>query len=168
VSPEDVVPAETEQSTVAEVVPRLTTLSLRRVLARAGGARLVYGKPVKTEDRTVIPVARLFTAGGFGFGSGVQSADQSGEGAGGGGVVDARPIGYIEIDKDGSRYVAIPDPDRHLRLMKMAIALIGAVGGTAAGRRAAGVASAAMRRSRAVRQRPGARRRPSPRRSRRR
>jgi uncharacterized spore protein YtfJ len=162
-------PAETGQSPLeTTVAPRLTSLTFRRILARAGGARLVYGKPVRVGNRTVIPVARVFTAGGFGFGSGVQSADASGEGGGGGGVVDARPVGYIEVDKDGSRYVAIPDPDRPLRIMKMALALITTIGGTAAGRRAAGAAGAAMKRGREVRPRRGARRRPSPPRSRKR
>jgi uncharacterized spore protein YtfJ len=148
--------------------PRLTAVTLRRVLARAGGARLVYGKPVKAGDRTVIPVARMFTAGGFGFGSGADGPLATGEGGGGGGVVDARPIGFIEIDKQGSRFVRIPDPERPVRLVKTAIALVTAIGGTAAGRRAAGAASGALKRGARVRRRRGARRLPSPPRSRKR
>jgi uncharacterized spore protein YtfJ len=163
VESEEVVPAASHEPAAPETAPRLTAVTLRRVLARAGGARLVYGKPIENGDRTVIPVARLFTAGGFGFGSGVQSDASTGEGGGGGGVVDARAIGYIEIDGQGTRYVAIPDPDRHLRLMKTAIALITTIGGTAVGRRAAGMAK-----RRGVRRPRGDRRRPSLRRSRRR
>jgi uncharacterized spore protein YtfJ len=168
VDTEEVVPAKADQPLAPGFAPRLTAVTLRRVLARAGGARLVYGKPVKVGERTVIPVARLFTAGGFGWGGGVQNPESSGEGAGGGGVVDARPIGYIEVDKDGSRYVAIPDPDRPMRIIKTAIALVTAIGGTAAGRRAAGAAGTALKRGRGAKQRRGARRRPSPRRSQRR
>ena len=164
---EEIVGPDTERATLPQPqAPRLTAVTLRRVLARAGGARLVYGKPVKTGDLTVIPVARVFTAGGFGFGTGSDGPASTGEGGGGGGVVDARPIGFIEVEKAGSRFVAIPDPDRPLRLMKMAIALVTAIAGTAAGRRAAAAARGAAERG--VRRRRGARRIPSPRRSRRR
>jgi uncharacterized spore protein YtfJ len=164
---EEIVEPDADPGDLAKAAPRLTAVTLRRVLARAGGARLVYGKPVRTEDRTLITVARVFTAGGFGFGSGSEGVTSTGEGGGGGGVVDARPIGFIEVDKDGSRFVAIPDPDRPLRLMKTAIALLTAIGGTAAGRRAAGAARGAWKGGR-VRRRRGGRRLPSPQRLRRR
>jgi uncharacterized spore protein YtfJ len=148
--------------------PRLTAVTLRRVLARAGGARLVYGKPIKAAERTVIPVARVFTAGGFGFGTGTDGPLATGEGGGGGGVVDARPIGFIEIAREGSRFVRIPDPDRPMRIMKMGIALITAIGGTAVGRRAAAAATDAVKGAGRVRRRRGGRRLPSPQRSRKR
>jgi uncharacterized spore protein YtfJ len=161
-SEDEVVPAEPDDPLAIGAAPRLTAVTLRRVLARAGGARLVYSKPVKRQERTIIPVARVFTAGGFGFGSGTPEGSASvGEGGGGGGVVDARPIGFIEMDAQGSRFVRIPDPDRPVRILKLAIALVTAIGGTAAGRRAVGDA---MKRGRRIRRRRGARRLPSPRR----
>ena len=164
---EDVVPAPSAQPAAPQAGRRLRAVTLRKVLARLGGARLVYGKPVRVGDRTVIPVARVFSAGGFGFGSGGETPASQGEGGGGGGMVDARPIGFIEIGKDGSRFEAIPDPDRPIRLMKTAIAFIAALGGTATGRRAAGATREALR-GRRFRPRRGGRRLPSPRRSRRR
>jgi uncharacterized spore protein YtfJ len=168
VASEEVVQAGTAPPSASPPARRLRAITLRKVLARMGGARLVYGKPVKAGDRTVIPVARVFSAGGFGFGSGGETLESQGEGGGGGGVLDARPIGYIEVDRKGSRFVAIPDPDRPIRLMKTAIALVTALSGTAAGRRAAGAARGALRGKRDVRRRQGGRRRPSPPRSRRR
>ena len=162
---EEVVPADGAPPPVSPPARRLRAVTVRKVLTRLGGARLVYGKPVKVGDRTVIPVARVFSAGGFGFGSGSETPASQGEGGGGGGVVDARPVGFIEIGNDGTRFEAIPDPDRPIRLMKTAIAFIAALGGTATGRRAAGATREALR---GVRQRRGGRRLPSPRRSRRR
>ena len=80
-----------------------TPRELRRLLTRLGGGRLVYGRPVRTGDRAVIPVSRVRLAGGFGFG---QDADD--EGGGGGGFVQARPAGFIEVGPEGARYQAIP------------------------------------------------------------
>jgi hypothetical protein len=74
------------------------------------GARLCYGEPVRESGRTVIPVARA----------------------------DGRPLGYIEIDADGSRYVALADPlrDRALTgVVGLLAALLGALAGVAFGRR---------------------------------
>jgi uncharacterized spore protein YtfJ len=112
-------------------------MALRKLLARAGGARLCYGKPVKAGDRTVIPVARVFSAGGFGYGAGGDTPDNSGEGGGGGGVLDARPIGFIEVGKGGSRFHKIPDPDRPIRLLKAVTGVVAVLASTTAGRRAA-------------------------------
>lgn len=81
-------------------------LRLRRVITALGGARLCYGRPVKMGDRTVIPVARVRSAGGFGFGEGTEGDS----GGGGGGMVDAAPVGFIEITRDRTRFEAIPDP----------------------------------------------------------
>jgi uncharacterized spore protein YtfJ len=75
---------------------------LRRFLTRLGGGRLVYGKPVRAGERVVVPVSRVRMAGGFGFGG------EEGEEGGGGGVVDARPVGFLEVGPEGTRYEAIP------------------------------------------------------------
>ena len=42
-----------------------------RALARLTGARLCFGRPVELKNRTVIPVASVRTAGGWGFGQGI-------------------------------------------------------------------------------------------------
>jgi uncharacterized spore protein YtfJ len=76
------------------------------VLARLTGARLCFGRPVEVKGRTVIPVASVRTAGGYGFGGEPLGRERSG---GGGGALDARPVGFIEIGPEGTRFEAIDD-----------------------------------------------------------
>jgi hypothetical protein len=67
------------------------TLATRKLLAAARGARLCFGEPVHVEGRTVIPVARVRAAGGMGQ-------------RGGGGRLDAVPVGFIEVSAAGARF----------------------------------------------------------------
>lgn len=96
-------------------------LTPRSLLDRLSGSRLCYGEPVAGGDRTIVPVSRVRVAGGFGG---------SDEGEGGGGAVDAAPIGYIEVGPDGAHFRPIADPDRTLRVVRSlavtAAALLGA------------------------------------------
>jgi hypothetical protein len=69
-------------------------LATRKLLAAARGARLCYGEPVHVDGRTVIPVARVRAAGGMGR-------------KGGGGRLDAVPVGFIEVSQAGARFEAI-------------------------------------------------------------
>jgi hypothetical protein len=69
-------------------------LASRKLLAAARGARLCYGEPVHVEGRTVIPVARVRAAGGMGR-------------QGGGGRLDAVPVGFIEVSQAGARFEPI-------------------------------------------------------------
>ena len=78
----------------------------QRALARLTGARLCFGRPIEAKGRTVIPVASVRTAGGWGFGN---EPDGRGTGGGGGGALDARPVGFIEIGPDGTRFQPIDD-----------------------------------------------------------
>jgi uncharacterized spore protein YtfJ len=103
---------------------------LRGLLDGLVGARLCYGEPVTTGQRTVIPVARVRVAGGGGFGSG-----EEGDGGGGGGYVEATPQGFIELGDDGARYHAIPDPERLGRTLR---AVAGLAAGLAVARRLRG------------------------------
>ena len=84
----------------------------QRVLARLTGARLCFGRPVEVKGRTVIPVASVRTAGGYGFGGEPRGSERSG---GGGGALDARPVGFIEIGPDGTRFEPIDDGRAALR-----------------------------------------------------
>jgi hypothetical protein len=67
------------------------TLATRKLLAAARGARLCYGEPIHVDGRTVIPVARVRAAGGLGQ-------------RGGGGRLDAVPVGFIEVSAAGARF----------------------------------------------------------------
>ena len=96
-------------------------------------AQVAYGEPVVVDGTTVIPVARVML--GFGAGGGVGEPTQSGNGeeeavapvgggGGGGGVV--QPLGFIEIDATGARWVAI-EPSRAelgLRALMMVAVLL--------------------------------------------
>jgi uncharacterized spore protein YtfJ len=77
-------------------------LNLGDRFAATANAKSVYGEPVRVDNRTIVPVAKV----GYGLGatSGGRNGDTVGGGSGGGGV-GARPVGYIEITGDGTRYV---------------------------------------------------------------
>lgn len=79
-------------------------LATRKLLAAARGARLCYGDPVHVEGRTVIPVARVRAAGGLGQ-------------RGGGGRLDAVPIGFIEVSAAGSRFEPFERPGNGARAL---------------------------------------------------
>lgn len=78
--------------------------SLNDRVAASANARSVYGEPVETRDRTIIPVARVQ----YGFGGGVGHEEEK-EGSGGGGCVRAKPVGVVEVDDQGTRFVPIID-----------------------------------------------------------
>jgi len=75
-----------------------------RLMAQQIGAKSVYGEPVVSGDKTVIPVASV----AFGFGGGF-GENESRQGHGGGGGMGFRgvPAGYIEITPAGTRFVAL-------------------------------------------------------------
>ncbi len=85
---------------------------------RRGDASLCYGKPVREDGRTIIPVARVHRAHD--------------------GSLDAIPRGYIEVGPEGTRFQAIDDPEatgRHTRsLAGAALALLGTLAGLRAAR----------------------------------
>jgi len=78
-------------------------------LGDRAGVEAVYGDPVTAGDRTVVPVARV--AYGFGGGSG---AGEDGEGFGAGGGLSASPIGALEVDPEGTRFVRFDERRRLL------------------------------------------------------
>jgi uncharacterized spore protein YtfJ len=106
--------------------------ALERLAARLTRARLCYGRPVEAHGRTVIPVARISLAGGVGSVSKGQARE------GGGGNLQARPVGFIEISSDGTRFERIEQPSVAARLAGGALL-------------AGGVAAALVARRRGVR-----------------
>jgi len=99
--------------------PALTT---RKLLAAARGARLCYGEPVHVEGRTVIPVARVRAAGGMGR-------------KGGGGRLDAVPVGFIEVSAAGARFEPIGQSGPGARRLAAGGAALTALAAAAALRR---------------------------------
>ena len=111
-------------------------LRLRELIAQLGGARLCYGDPVRVGERTVIPVARVRTAGGGGFGSGREEQQATGGGGGGGGWLDATPLGFIDAGPEGARFETIPDPEAPVRMLKGGATALATIVTTIAGVRA--------------------------------
>ena len=90
--------------------------SLHEPLAAAGAVQRVFGAPIQSGPRTILPVARV--AWGFGGGSGrgrgpfrpgSEAAEgrplPEGEGGGGGGGIQIRPLGVYEITAEGTRFI---------------------------------------------------------------
>ena len=75
-------------------------------LVNQAGVKTVYGEPITADGRTIVPVAKVRC--GFGGGSGKNGRGKEGEGGGGGGFV-ARPIGFVQVDEQGARFVQIVD-----------------------------------------------------------
>ncbi len=99
-----------------------------RLMAQHIGAKSVYGEPVVSGDKTVIPVASVAFGFGGGFGKG-DRASEKGEGGGGGIGFRGMPAGYIEITPAGTRFVPVRERE------KMAGAMfLGVLIGTFAGR----------------------------------
>jgi uncharacterized spore protein YtfJ len=83
----------------------------------------VFGRPIKQENKVIIPAAEVLWAGGFGGGSGAwdapvneaeDAASGAGDGSGGGGRSFARPVAVIIADEDGVRVEPIIDPTKIL------------------------------------------------------
>jgi len=106
-----------------------TLEGVREALSDRLSTKIAYGDPVEIEGVTVIPVARV--AMGFGAGGGVGEAQHStngeearpvGGGGGGGGLV--QPLGFIEIDSTGARWVAVEPSKAEVALRALMIAAI--------------------------------------------
>ena len=83
-----------ERDHISEMFARMEDLQA------AASVDAVFGEPIKTGDKIVIPVARVSFGFGLGFGEGIdrdaEKADLGGGGGGGGGV-SAQPIALVEI-----------------------------------------------------------------------
>ncbi len=109
-----------------------TIEGVKNALGDRLSAEVAYGEPVVVEGTTVIPVARVMM--GFGAGGGVGEPALSGNGdeavapvgGGGGGGGMVQPLGFIEIDATGARWVPI-EPSRAelgLRALMMVAVLL--------------------------------------------
>jgi uncharacterized spore protein YtfJ len=85
-----------------EAIAGSRLLGMTEAAARALGARLCFGEPVREGQRTIVPVASMATAGGLGFGSRLD--ESASDGGGWGGIFGTRPVGYIEITSSGTRF----------------------------------------------------------------
>ena len=80
--------------------------SIAERLHSSANVRTVYGEPVEMQGKTVIPVSKVRYA----FGGGPARFGDDGvvtEAAGGGGAVQAEPIGVFEVTDTAARYVPV-------------------------------------------------------------
>ena len=106
--------------------------SMKNALGDRLSTKTAYGEPIEIDGVTVIPVARVFL--GFGAGGGVGEAAPStngddadasapaGGGGGGGGLV--QPLGFIEIDATGARWVPLEPSRAEIGLRAMMLAAV--------------------------------------------
>ena len=87
-------------------------------LGQNASVKNVYGEPIVTEGKTIIPVAQVAYGFGGGFGKSKKKnqfsetakgetfgKEPGGEGAGGGGGVRAKPIGVYEVTAGQTRFI---------------------------------------------------------------
>jgi uncharacterized spore protein YtfJ len=97
-----------------DIVELLRGLAER--LGTSASVKTVYGEPVTSGDRTIIPMAKVRY--GFGGGGGRDHKEGGASGAGGGGGVAVQPFGLVEITPAGTRIV------RFHQLEKLAAAAV--------------------------------------------
>lgn len=109
--------------------PSAAAIVFRDALSPVHGGDVVYGDPVTYADRVVIPAAKV-SSGGGGFGL-TPRADgacpPAGEDAGVGHDIHARPVGYIEMTRDGSRWVPALDVTAFVATVCVTIVLVACV-----------------------------------------
>ncbi len=88
--------------------------SLAAPLETSASVKSVFGEPVETQGKTVIPVARVAYGFGGGGGSGADGGSHQGEGMGGGGGVYSVPLGVIEVTETSTRFVPIDETRKWL------------------------------------------------------
>lgn len=81
--------------------------SVMNEATRIANVSSVFGEPYKVGEKTIIPVARVRHAMGFGTGEGPEGS--GGSGGGGGSYSGARPVAVIEIEGDNVRVKPVTD-----------------------------------------------------------
>ena len=110
-------------------------------LRTSASVKTVYGTPITSDGKTVIPVAKVLYGFGAGSGHGTHAkkskngktpAEGEGEGAGGG--VAAKPVGVVEITGTETRFVPF-GATKKLAIMAVIGVGLGAAFGWFLGRR---------------------------------
>jgi uncharacterized spore protein YtfJ len=84
--------------------------SLKESILSQASVKAIYGEPISSHGKTVVPVAKIMYGYGAGAGTGgVGDTSARGEGGGGGGGVRAIPVGVIEISDQQTCFVPITD-----------------------------------------------------------
>jgi uncharacterized spore protein YtfJ len=71
---------------------------------------MVYGDPISAEEKTIIPVAKVGYCFGVGLNplrKGSEPQPEGMEAGGMGGGIRVRPLGVVEVTKEGRRFIPI-------------------------------------------------------------
>lgn len=109
--------------TVAEIFRNITGK-----LESTASVKTVYGEPISSEGKTIIPVSKVRYAFGAGGGSGSTIGENlgtdpvaEGSGGGGGGAVEVTPLGIVEITAGETRYIPFEEKRRMLRILLIGV-----------------------------------------------
>lgn len=122
----DVQPERTATEPYASVLEELNSK-----MQSSAEAALAFAPPQTHGDLTVIPVARVRSRFGGGFGTGKPKGQESVQGGvGAGGTLSVIPVGYIEMKEGRARFRPIITPDTLVRMQVVGgtFALMGVVG----------------------------------------
>jgi uncharacterized spore protein YtfJ len=79
--------------------------TLTEHFATTANVKQVFGDPIETQGKTIVPVARVMYHVGSGWGGRRLEAAEGGMGGGGGGgAVIALPVGVLEVTPEGVRF----------------------------------------------------------------
>jgi uncharacterized spore protein YtfJ len=130
----DVQPEQTYAEQYASVLEQLN-----RKMESIADAAVAFAPPQKHGDLTVIPVAKVRSGFGSGFGAGRPKGQESMQGGVGvGGTLSVTPVGYIEVKEGMARFRPIFTPDAIVKMQVvgglLALLILGGLG-TLFGRR---------------------------------
>jgi uncharacterized spore protein YtfJ len=132
----DVQPEQTYAEQYASVLEQLN-----KKMESIADAAVAFAPPQKHGDLTVIPVAKVRSRFGSGFGAGRPKGQESMQGGVGvGGTLSVTPVGYIEVKEGMARFRPIFTPDAIVKMQLvggfLALLTLGGLG-TLFGRRQA-------------------------------
>ena len=79
--------------------------TLTEHFATTANVKQVFGDPIETQGKTIVPVARVMYHVGSGWGGrSLEAAEGGMGGGGGGGAVIALPVGVLEVTQEGVRF----------------------------------------------------------------
>ena len=83
--------------------------SLSDKFQSSSGVKKVYGEPLETQGKTIIPVAKVAYGFGGGYGETKDDNEDSNnrEGGGVGGGLTVKPVGVIEVTKEETRFISL-------------------------------------------------------------
>ena len=110
---------DTPKANVQQII-----LSIVDRLQGTAVVKTVYGDPIETKGKVIIPVAKVAYGFGAGSGRGKKSQMENGQtGAGAGGGVAIRPAGVLEITQEETRFIPIGERGKLLGALLLGLCM---------------------------------------------